>query len=220
MAGPASPRNVAITRSGSFTVVSLWWLGSRWQRCMLFLQRLSALPPRGQVGVVLAADGLNPIELPAFLGQSGSVSGRRCRRGNVKAARRHGVFAEELCLRGRSHAGRVPFHCAKWRDPTSIHRPELCLVGQGWTIERGAGTSVRSSNTDGRRKRVFARLSSTVHREIPSAGGKVIVPQLIAYSSVGGNRVVPSNWQRFVQDAWNRVTPCQFRSLGLRPDAN
>ena len=35
---------------------------------LFFLARLAGLPPRGQVGVRLAADGQNPVELPVFLG--------------------------------------------------------------------------------------------------------------------------------------------------------
>jgi exosortase len=35
---------------------------------MVFLHHLSNSPARGQVGVVLAADGQNPVELPAFIG--------------------------------------------------------------------------------------------------------------------------------------------------------
>ena len=38
---------------------------------MVFLRALADAPPRGGVGVVLAADGQNPIDLPAFVAATG-----------------------------------------------------------------------------------------------------------------------------------------------------
>jgi exosortase len=174
---------------------------------MFFLHRLSQMPARGQVGVVLAADGLNPVELPAFLGTEWIGQ-----RSEVSAVERE-ILPADTGFSRKNYAF-VPDRTRdvflsivlSGRDRTSIHRPELCLVGQGWTIERGTEQTFRSSKSDVGQENSFRATVLRVRREIPSGRGKVVVPQLIAYWFVGGNRVVSSNWQRFVQDAWNRIT--------------
>jgi hypothetical protein len=86
------------------------------------------------------------------------------------------------------------------RDRTSIHRPELCLVGQGWTIQGASQQTFRGPVNTGVPATVLR-----VRREVPSPRGKVIVPQLVAYWFVSGSNVVASHWQRFAHDAWNRI---------------
>ena len=176
---------------------------------MFFLQHLARLPARGGVGVMLAADGLNPVELPAFLGtewigQSAVVSvvereilppdtGFSRRNYAFVADRRRDVFLS-VVLSGR--------------DRTSIHRPELCLVGQGWTITEAAR---HTFGYPGRPDATFAATLLRVQREVAlpavpgRAGAKETVPQLVAYWFVGGDGVVPSHVQRMARDAWNRV---------------
>jgi hypothetical protein len=82
----------------------------------------------------------------------------------------------------------------------------LCLVGQGWTIEGATQQAFRNPaqvrSADGEFRATVLR----VRREIPSARGKVVVPQLVAYWFVGGDAVVPTHWGRFLRDAWYRVT--------------
>jgi exosortase len=103
---------------------------------MIFLHRLEEMPPRGKVGVVLAEDGLNPVELPAFLGTE--WIGQRA---EVSPAERDILPADTGYSRKNyafvSDRTRDVFLSIvlSGRDRTSIHRPELCLVGQGWTIE-------------------------------------------------------------------------------------
>ena len=176
---------------------------------MFFLQHLARLPARGEAGVMLAADGLSPAELPAFLGtewigQSAAVSavereilppdtGFSRRNYAFVADRRRDVFLS-VVLSGR--------------DRTSIHRPELCLVGQGWTI---TGAARHTFGYPGRPDAAFAATLLRVQREVAlpvvpgRAGAKETVPQLVAYWFVGGDGVVPSHVQRMARDAWNRV---------------
>jgi hypothetical protein len=91
------------------------------------------------------------------------------------------------------------------RDRTSIHRPELCLVGQGWTIT-GAGQHAFSfPATDNVTASVPATLLR-VRRDVRTARGSLTVPQLVAYWFVNHDRVVASHWERLAIDAWNRVT--------------
>jgi EpsI family protein len=172
---------------------------------MFFLHRLASLPPRGQVGVALAADGLNPVELPAFLGtewigQRAEVSKveREILPADTGFSRKNYAFVAD---RTRDVFLSIVL---SGRDRTSIHRPELCLVGQGWTIDRATQQTFRSA-ADQKHGEDFRVTVLRVRREVPSTKGKVIVPQLVAYWFVGGDTVVPSNWERFFEDAWNRI---------------
>ncbi|HND61256.1 MAG TPA: EpsI family protein [Opitutaceae bacterium] len=165
-----------------------------------FLGHLASLPPRGEAGVLLSADGQNPVELPAFLGTD--WIGRRVdispvereilppdtgysRRDYVAVANAQDRVYVSVVLSGR--------------DRTSIHRPELCLVGQGWTIM--SSTSQDLAWKGGR----FPVTLLQVRREVQTPRGPVIVPQLVAYWFVGGDTIVGSHWRRLAVDAWNRV---------------
>ena len=160
------------------------------------------------VGVYLTADGREPAPLPTFLGtdwigQKVPVSAVEratlppdtgYSRENYVAVedRREQVFVS-IVLSGR--------------DRTSIHRPELCLVGQGWTIE-------------GRFRHVFAYpgaagavVPATVlrvqHEAVTARGERVRVPSLVAYWFVGRDRVVATHWQRMLWGALDQLRHLQ-----------
>jgi exosortase len=164
---------------------------------MLFLGRLAALPPRGEVGVRLAEDGINPAELPAFLGLD--WIGRRT---EVTAAE-HAVLPSDTGYSRRDYVN-IPNPqqqvflsiVLSGRDRSSIHRPELCVVGQGWTI-RGVTQHLFSP--------AIPATVLHVQRVVQTPRGPVLVPQLIAYWFVGGDTVEPTYWKRLLRDAWNRV---------------
>jgi EpsI family protein len=173
---------------------------------MFFLHRLTQMPSRAEAGVVLAADGLNPVELPAFLGtewigQRAEVSAteRDILPADTGFSRKNYAFVGD-----RKHDVFLSI-VLSGRDRTSIHRPELCLVGQGWTIEGAMQHSFRHARTSGPGGD-FRATVLRVRREVPSPRGRVVVPQLVAYWFVGGDSIVASHWQRFLHDAWNRVT--------------
>lgn len=171
---------------------------------MFFLRHLAQMPARGEAGVLLAADGVNPVDLPAFLGtewigRSAAIdaverevlppdTGFSRRNYAFVANRQHDVFLS-IVLSGR--------------DRSSIHRPELCLVGQGWTIGQAAAHTFRFP---GRADAAFEATVLPVRREVQTARGREVVPQVVAYWFVGGDRVVSSHVQRVLLDAWNRVT--------------
>jgi exosortase len=163
------------------------------------LNHVAHSPSRGQLGIALRADGLSPVELPTFLGSN--WIGRDAEVTDVErrilpadtgysrktyvslADPRNGVFLS-IVLSGR--------------DRTSIHRPELCLVGQGWTIRDSYVH--RFGRGDGFPARVLR-----VEKAVAAPGGRVVVPQLVAYYFVGGDVVVADHWERIARDAWNRV---------------
>jgi EpsI family protein len=173
---------------------------------MVFLHRLAQSPARGEVGVVLDADGVNPVELPAFLGTE--WIGQRT---EVTAVEREilppdtGFSRKNYAFVGDRSRDVFLSIVLSGRDRTSIHRPELCLVGQGWTIRGSEQQTFRFPGADNVSDD-FRATVLRVQREIPSPRGKLVVPQLVAYWFVGGRTVVPSHWGRFLHDAWNRVT--------------
>lgn len=175
---------------------------------MFFLHTLANLPPRGGVGVMLAGDGANPAELPAFLGTD--WIGRRT---EVSAIEREVLppdtgFSRKLYVPLRDPQKAVLLSIVlSGRDRTSIHRPEVCLVGQGWTIE---GFTTRTFHFPARpgivgAPEAFPAAVLQVRREVPTPRGPVVVPQLVAYWFVGADEVVATHWQRLASDAWNRV---------------
>jgi EpsI family protein len=169
---------------------------------MFFLHHLATLPPRGGVGVVLSADGKNPAELPTFLGRE--WVGRFA---PVTAIEREILPADTGYSRMDYVATRDGRHVflsivLSGRDRTSIHRPELCLVGQGWTI---TGRAEHRFAFPGRNAADFTATVLRVRREVVTSRGRSVVPQLVAYWFVDGDAVVATHWGRFLRDAWNRV---------------
>jgi hypothetical protein len=153
--------------------------------------------------VRLADDGVNPVELPVFLGTE--WIGRRA---EVSAVERELLpadtgYARKEYVSVADVRKRVFLSLVlSGRDRTSIHRPELCLVGQGWTIE---GTSIHAFAPAGRASPSFAATLLHVRREVRTPRGAVVVPQLVTYWFIGGDRIVASHWKRLAWDAWNRV---------------
>jgi EpsI family protein len=172
----------------------------------IFLHHLATSPERGSAGVLLAADGQNPIELPAFLGTDWIG-----RRSLVTPVEREILPADT----GFSRKVYVSLAEAKrdvllsivlsGRDRTSIHRPELCLVGQGWTIQAAARNDFRFPvQVNGATS--FPATVLEIRREMAVQGKTVVVPQLAAYWFVNSESVVATHWERLLRDAWNRVT--------------
>jgi EpsI family protein len=168
-----------------------------------FLHHLQQLPPRGLTGVAVAADGLNPVELPAFLGTD--WIGRRA---EVSAVERE-ILPQDTGFSRKNYISLADSRqnvflsiVLSGRDRTSIHRPELCLVGQGWTIAESLPYAFRYPGTNAGQ---FQATLLRVRREVSTARGKETVPQLVAYWFVGGDAVVGTHGSRLLRDAWNRV---------------
>jgi EpsI family protein len=173
---------------------------------IFFLHALATMPARGAAGVVLAADGKNPAALPEFLGIE--WTGRAV---PVSPVEREILppdtgFSRKIFFNHRDPSKQVFVSIVlSGRDRTSIHRPELCLVGQGWTI---TGRTEHAFQFPQRADAKFSASLLRVRREMPSpttTGQPVAVPQLTAYWFVSGDAVVATHWELFAHDAWNRV---------------
>ncbi|MBI2516060.1 MAG: exosortase-associated EpsI family protein [Opitutae bacterium] len=172
----------------------------------LAAHRVDVLQVSPRVGVRLAADGVNPVALPDFLGVQwiGEPA-------EVTAIERQVLppdtgFSRMLYASARDRRQTVFLSVVlSGRDRTSIHRPELCLVGQGWTI---TGRALR-----GFTRAAGADVPATVlriEREMTTARGeRVKIPALLAYWFVGADRVVASNWERVLYTATDRLTHLQ-----------
>jgi EpsI family protein len=171
---------------------------------LLLLARLSARPPGDLTGVRVAPDGRNPVELPAFLGTEwiGQPA-------EVTAQERDILppdtgFSRKTYVAFADRSRRVFLSIVlSGRDRTSIHRPELCLVAQGWTIV--AADVRRFAYPDAAGGKSFPATVLRVRHDLVSPRGRETVPHLVAYWFVSSDAVVATNWGRFAHDAWNRL---------------
>jgi EpsI family protein len=167
------------------------------------LARLAARPADIGAGVALATDGLNPVEFPAFLGTE--WIGRRT---EVTPIEREILppdtgFSRRLYVNVADQGMQVFASIVlSGRDRSSIHRPEICLVGQGWTIGEVGTHRFRHPGAAGA---TFPATLLHIRREVSTPRGRMVVPQIVAYWFVNRDRVVATHWERFVRDAWDRL---------------
>ena len=173
----------------------------------VFLRGVATRPSGLTTGVALSSSGIDPVELPSFLGTE--WIGRRA---EVSAVEREILPADTGYSRKTYVAVADPRRqvflsiVLSGRDRTSIHRPELCLVGQGWTISESERRTLVM--TDGGGNSVAGGIPATllrVKREVPTPRGRESVPQLVAYFFVGADGVVGGHADMVRRDAWNRV---------------
>lgn len=167
---------------------------------VVLLQRLSDRPPRGQVGIALASDGENPVELPTYLGRAWvgmTVPVSRAEREILPPDTGYSRM-EYVATRGGQ---RVFLSIVlSGRDRSSIHRPELCLLGQGWSVEVQGRHSFSHPQTGATHPATLLDVRRVAD------GGRGSVNHVVAYWFVSGDGVVASHWERLVRDAWNRLT--------------
>jgi exosortase len=185
---------------------------------MLAAHRLEGIRLDPRVGIRLAADGVNPVPLPAYLGTAWEGQPAE-----VTPVERELLPPDT----GFSRMNYVSLHnlntrvflsiVLSGRDRTSIHRPEICLVGQGWTITgRTAHVFTRPDSAkaaEGKPDQPATRVPATVlrieHEFTNPRGEKLKVPALFAYWFVGADRVVASNTERVLQASLDRLRHLQ-----------
>ncbi len=169
--------------------------------------RVESWEVRAVAGIPLAEDGLNPAPLPVFLGTD--WIGRET---EVTAVEREMLppdtgYSRRLYVAIEDRNQQVLISIVlSGQDRTSIHRPEICLVGQGWTI--GAREEARF---EGAQDTAVPAALLHLQREVPRRDGTLTqVPALFAYWFVGQDRVTTTTAERLWHTALNR--------LRLRPD--
>jgi hypothetical protein len=89
------------------------------------------------------------------------------------------------------------------RDVTSIHRPELCLPGQGWKIQSEFTQAIPVPTAPGG---VLNVMRMNAVRTIQLPGGRTgELWSVFAYWFVGKDRITPYHWQRIYWTAKDRV---------------
>ena len=166
------------------------------------LLHISRLPADGRTGIALAANARDPVDLPTFLGTDWIGQRSEVTEIEKQVLPPDTGYSRKIYISLADPSKQALLSIVlSGRDRTSIHRPELCLVGQGWTI-RGSFTHRFSyPGKDGG----FPATVLRVEKNVANARGRVPVSQLFAYYFVGGDDVVATHWDRISRDAWDRV---------------
>lgn len=87
-------------------------------------------------------------------------------------------------------------------EKRSIHRPEVCLPGQGWSIQSGEVIPVTLANG-----RTLDVMKLTLNREIETAPGeRKNLKSYFLYWFVGKDTTTPYHWVRLAKTNWDMVT--------------
>ncbi len=86
-------------------------------------------------------------------------------------------------------------------EKRSIHRPEACLPGQGWTIR--SGTVIPVALEDGR---IINVMDLALSREVETGPGqKQVIRSHYFYFFIGKGVATPYHWKRVFLTSWDRV---------------
>jgi exosortase len=167
----------------------------------LLLGWLGSHTPAPRCGIGLSADGINPVELPLFIGNS--WIGRRQEVSDVeKQILPPDTGYSRRIYHSLDEPGRAVFMSVvlSGKDRSSIHRPELCLVGQGWSIEGSYNHAFADPAKPGY---LFPSTVLRVRRHLPRS--KTDTPELVAYCFVGADTVAATQTERMWLDARSRL---------------
>ena len=186
---------------------------------MLAAWKLDAIQPSPRVGIKLTADGVNPVALPNYLGVDWEGQSA-----DITPIERE-VLPPDTGFSRKTYVSLHNFNeqvflsiVLSGRDRSSIHRPELCLVGQGWTITGRMAHRfpwpVVAKATEGTpaadRAAPVPATVLRIEREFTTPRGqKVKVPALFAYWFVGADKVVASNTERVLYTSLDRLRTLQ-----------
>jgi exosortase len=168
---------------------------------MVALSSVSSSARPGEAGVRLSANGIDPAALPAFVGTE--WMGRRA---EVTPLERE-ILPADTGFSRRNYISLTPGAAPVFlsivlsgRDRTSIHRPELCLVGQGWTIQ-SVGQHDFGANVAG----VGGIPTTLLRTQLIERGTQRGRTALVAYFFMSSDGIVASHWERFWRDVWKRL---------------
>lgn len=166
------------------------------------MKGIDARPAEPNAGVRIAENGVDPVSLPEFIGTE--WIGQRV---EVTAAEREVLPPDTgysrrnyVSIQDRSRQVFVSI-VLSGKDRTSIHRPELCVVGQGWNIVEREERTLRLSPT--------IELPVTmlrIQREVTDrAGERHRVSCWLAYWFVGREVELPSHGAMIWRSSLDRL---------------
>ncbi len=175
---------------------------------MFAAHRVDTLQLNPRVGVRLAPDGINPMTLPNYLGTDWEGQPAEVTPVEREVLPPDTGFSRKNYVSLHNLNERVFLSIVlSGRDRTSIHRPELCLVGQGWTItDRTAHTF---SWPGGGAARVPATVLRIEREFTTRRGEKVKLPAFFAYWFVGADKIVASNTDRVLSTSLDQLRHLQ-----------
>lgn len=87
-------------------------------------------------------------------------------------------------------------------EKRSIHRPEVCLPGQGWSIQSGQVIPITLANG-----RTLEVMKLTLNRDVETAPGeRKSLKSYFLYWFVGKDTTTPYHWVRLAKTNWDMVT--------------
>jgi exosortase len=170
--------------------------------CLGVLMHVAREAPTGRAGIELTQDGLNPVPLPAFLGSEWMAQSVAVSQIERQVLPSDTGFSRTIYVSLSDPSRRVFLSIVlSGRDRTSIHRPEYCLVGQGWTI----GSSFEHAFKYPGEPATIGTTVLRVTKDVLTPKGTVHVQQLFSYYFVGADGTLATHWQRIAKDSWERV---------------
>lgn len=146
---------------------------------------------QSQAGVVMDL----PVIVGDYFGAQGKIS-----QGELEILPKDTEFARRNYDDGRGHN----IECSivlSGAEQRSIHRPEVCLVGQGWTIIGQDYIPIPLPSGH----KLEARKLSLERRMTDPNGGVITVRAFYVYWFVGQNVTTPSEMMRILLNNWDRA---------------
>ncbi len=171
---------------------------------MLAVHKLNALQVSPRTGIKLAADGVNPVALPDSIGLDWVGQGAEVTPIEREILPPDTGYSRKLYVSLLDRRQQVFLSIVlSGRDRTSIHRPEICLVGQGWSI---TGQLAHAFSRPDTKAVLVPATVLRIEREFTTPQGKKVkVPGLFAYWFVGADKIVPTNTARVFYSSVDRL---------------
>jgi exosortase len=171
---------------------------------MFAAHKLDTLQVSPHTGIKLTADGINPVALPNSIGVDWAGQNAEVTPIERETLPSDTGYSRKLYVSLLDRRQQVFLSIVlSGRDRTSIHRPEICLVGQGWTI---TGQTAHAFSRPDTKTVLVPATVLRIEREFTTRDGKKIkVPGLFAYWFVGADKVVPSNTARVIYSSFDRL---------------
>ncbi len=190
------------TGVGTTVIISALLLSSLFTA--MLTRRIDSITHNGKCGIALAVNEVDPVPFPSMLnidwaGREYPVS--KVEKDNLPPDT---GFSRKSYVNLLHPEQEVKISIVlSGKDRSSIHRPELCLVGQGWTIKDNFAHNFSVPEMKG------GLLPTTVLRVEHSLTNvddtEVLIPVLFAYWFVGADTVVPTHGERLFQMARERL---------------